>query len=112
MAPLGRPSEKGRLVYMIPRNDNVLVELDKKPEATDPSHDFRLDSDSVKDRQRATVLNTGPGRPTMSGDRIAIDLAKGTRVWLFPGAGQKVNDNEDLLLIREDMILGVIDDEV
>jgi co-chaperonin GroES (HSP10) len=96
---------------MIPRNEYVLVELDKKPEAAAPGRDFRLDSDSVKDRQRATVLKTGPGRLTSSGQRVDIDLPEGTRVWLFPGAGQKVNDNEDLLLIKDELILGVIDED-
>lgn len=94
-----------------PRNDYVLVELDKKPEATTPGG-FGLDDDSVRDRQKATVLDTGPGRVTIEGIRIPIDLSAGTRVWLFPGHGQKIDDNEDLILLREDSILGTIDDEI
>jgi chaperonin GroES len=94
-----------------PRNDYVLVELDQRPEVT-ASGGFGLDSDSVKDRQKGTVLDAGPGRLTSQGERVPIELPKGTRVWLFPGHGQKVDDNEDILLLREDSILGIIDDEI
>jgi co-chaperonin GroES (HSP10) len=83
------------------------VELDKQPEP-DENTGFRLDSDSVKERLRATVLLAGPGRLAFDGTRVDIELNPGDRVWLFPGAGQQVDDNEDLLLIREELIIGVI----
>jgi chaperonin GroES len=91
-----------------PRNDYVLVELDKTPEVTEQGG-FGLDSDSVKERLRATVLATGPGRLTLDGTRIPIRLKSQVRVWLYPGSGQVVDDNEDFLLIKEELIIGVID---
>ena len=91
-----------------PRNDYVLVELDKRPEPADDIGAFGLDSDSVKDRLRATVLDVGIGRVAFDGTRVLIALSPGDRVWLFPGAGQQVDDNEDLLLIREELIIGMI----
>lgn len=94
-----------------PRNDYVLVELDSKPEAATPGN-FGLDPDSVHERQRGTVLDSGPGRVTIEGIRIPINLSVGTRILLFPGHGQTVDDNEDVLLLREDSILGIIDNEV
>ena len=93
---------------LIPRNDYVLVELDKKPVAIESSG-YGLESESAHERQKATVLDTGPGRFTSSGKRILIDLPKGTRVWLFPGDRQIVDDNENIVLIRESSILGIID---
>ena len=96
---------------IIPRNDFVLVKLDSMPEAV-AIGGFGLPDDSVKERQRATVLAVGSGRLTLGGERISINLLIGTKVWLFPGAGQKFNDNEDLLLIKEELIIGVIQDGV
>jgi chaperonin GroES len=92
-----------------PRNDYVLVELDKR-EAESSDKSFRLSSDSEKGRQEATVLDVGTGRITITGERIPIDLKKGQKVWLYPGTGQEIRGEEDLRLIREEFVIGVIND--
>ena len=67
--------------------------------------------DSAKDKPaRGTVLSVGPGRVLDDGSRSKLQVKIGERVLFSSYAGEvfKVND-EELLLMREDDILAVIE---
>ena len=67
--------------------------------------------DSAKEKpQRGEVVAVGSGRLLETGERVAPDVKPGDQVLFgkFSGAEVKV-DGEDLLIAREDEILGVLD---
>jgi chaperonin GroES len=67
--------------------------------------------DSAKDKPaRGTIVSVGNGRLLDDGSRGALQVAIGDRVIFSSYAGEafKIDDNE-LLLMREDDILAVID---
>lgn len=91
-------------VQWVPRNDNVLVQLDAKQEKT--AGGIFLASKDQKEENVATVLAVGVGRLTINGERVPINLKKGDRVLLFEFAGQLVGPEADrIYLVREDSIL-------
>jgi chaperonin GroES len=81
----------------------------------------RVDSESVtkggivipdaatEKADQGTVLAVGPGKRNKEGDVVALDVAVGDRVIFGKFAGQTVKvDSEELLILREEDILGVI----
>ena len=67
--------------------------------------------DTAKEKpQEGQVLAVGNGKLLENGSRIAIDLNAGDRVLFGKYAGTEVKlDGEELLILREDDILGVVD---
>lgn len=56
------------------------------------------------------VLAVGPGKKTEDGKVIAVDLKVGDKVLFGKYAGQSVKvDGEEVLVIREDEVLAVIE---
>ena len=56
---------------------------------------------------RGEVLAVGPGRRDKKGERVAIDLKVGDEVLFDRYAGAKITvSGQDLLILREDEILG------
>lgn len=87
-----------------PRNDYVLVVVDKKEDKTRGG--ILLPDRAQDDRQEATVLAVGPGGFTSTGVRVAIDLDPQDRVLIHQFAGQEVGKKEDrMFLVRQDSIL-------
>ena len=81
----------------------------------------RVDSDSVtaggifipdnaaEKADQGTVLAVGPGKRTEQGEVIALDVVAGDQVLFGKFSGQTVKvDGEELLILKEDDILGVI----
>jgi chaperonin GroES len=81
----------------------------------------RVDSESVtkggivipdaatEKADQGTVLAVGPGRRNKEGELIALDVAVNDRVLFGKFSGQTVKvDGEELLILREEDILGVI----
>ncbi|MFH1175979.1 MAG: co-chaperone GroES [Acidobacteriota bacterium] len=67
--------------------------------------------DSAKEKpQEAEVIAVGPGKLDDNGKRMPIDVKKGDRVLIgkYSGSDIKIGDDE-LLIVREDEILGVIE---
>jgi chaperonin GroES len=66
--------------------------------------------DSAKEKpQEGEVIAVGAGKKLDSGERIAMDVKEGDRVLFGKYAGTEVKlDDEELLIMREDDILGVI----
>ena len=67
--------------------------------------------DTAKEKpQQATVLAVGPGRVTDDGKLQPLDIKAGDTVVFGKYAGTEVKiDGEDLLIIREDDVLGVLE---
>jgi chaperonin GroES len=67
--------------------------------------------DNAKEKpQEGEVLSVGPGARDEDGKRIAIDLKVGDRILFGKWSGSEVKiDDEDLLIMKEGDILGVLD---
>ena len=67
--------------------------------------------DTAKEKpQQASVLAVGAGRITEDGKVQPMDVKAGDKVVFSKYAGTEVKvDGDDLLVIREDDVLGVID---
>jgi chaperonin GroES len=67
--------------------------------------------DTAKEKpQEATVLAVGPGRVTDDGKIQPIEIKVGDTVVFGKYAGTEVKiDGDDLLIIREDDVLGVLE---
>jgi chaperonin GroES len=67
--------------------------------------------DKAKEKpQEGEVIAVGPGARDESGKRIAIDVATGDRILFGKWSGSEVKiDGEELLIMKESDILGVLD---
>ena len=81
----------------------------------------RVDSESVtkggivipdaatEKADQGTVLAVGPGKRNKDGEVVALDVVAGDRVLFGKFSGQTVKvDGEELLILKEEDILGVI----
>ena len=67
--------------------------------------------DNAKEKpQEGEVVAVGPGARDEDGKRIAIDVAAGDRILFGKWSGSEVKiDGEELLIMKESDILGVLD---
>jgi chaperonin GroES len=91
-----------------PLNDNVLV---KRLEAGEEKFGGIIIPDTAKEKpQEANVLAVGPGKMGDDGTRHAVGVAAGNKVLFGKYSGTEVTiDGEDLLVIRESDVLGVLE---
>ena len=91
-----------------PLNDRVLV---KRVEEADKTAGGLFIPDSAKEKpQRGKVLAVGSGRINEAGQRVALDVKKGDKVLFGKYGGSEISlDGDDLLILKEDDILGVVE---
>ncbi len=93
-----------------PLHDRVLV---KRIEEKEQVQGGIIIPDTAKEKpQEGEVLAVGQGKRTDEGKVIPLDVKVGDRVLFGKYSGSEVPvklDGEDLLIIREDEILGVIE---
>jgi chaperonin GroES len=91
-----------------PLHDRILV---RRLEEDEQVQGGIIIPDTAKEKpQQATVLAVGPGRVTDDGKVQALDVKAGDKVVFGKYAGTEVKiDGEELLIIREDDVLGVIE---
>ena len=91
-----------------PLHDRLLV---KRLEEKEQVHGSIIIPDTAKEKpQEAKVLAVGPGRVTDDGKLQPLDIKAGDTVVFGKYAGTEVKiDGEDLLIIREDDVLGVLE---
>jgi chaperonin GroES len=91
-----------------PLNDRIIV---KRIEDQEQMRGGLYIPDTAKEKpQEGQVLAVGNGKLLENGSRIAIDLNAGDRVLFGKYAGTEVKlDGEELLILREDDILGVVE---
>ena len=67
--------------------------------------------DSAKDKpQEAEVIAVGPGKMDEKGNRLVVDVKVGDRVLIGKYSGNEIKvDGEDLVILREDDVLAVIE---
>jgi len=91
-----------------PLHDRLLV---KRLEEKEQVQGGIIIPDTAKEKpQQAKVLAVGPGRITDDGKLQPLDIKAGDTVVFGKYAGTEVKvDGEDLLIIREDDVLGVLE---
>jgi chaperonin GroES len=91
-----------------PLHDRVVI---RRIEGEDKTKGGILIPDTVKEKpQEGEVVAVGPGARDESGKLIAIEVKAGDRVLFGKWSGSEVKiDGEDLLIMKESDILGVID---
>ena len=91
-----------------PLHDRVIV---RRVEEGEQVRGGIIIPDTAKEKpQEAKVLAVGPGRVTDDGKLQPLDIKAGDTVVFGKYAGTEVKiDGEDLLIIREDDVLGVLE---
>ena len=91
-----------------PLHDRVVI---RRIEGEDKTKGGILIPDTVKEKpQEGEVVAVGPGARDESGKLIALEVKAGDRVLFGKWSGSEVKiDGEDLLIMKETDILGVIE---
>ncbi|HPS77749.1 MAG TPA: co-chaperone GroES [Thermoanaerobaculaceae bacterium] len=91
-----------------PLNDRVLL---RRLEQEEIVRGGIIIPDTAKEKpQEAEVMGVGPGKLDDSGKRVPCEVKKGDRVLIGKYSGTEIKiDNEELVIVREDEILGVIE---
>ena len=91
-----------------PLHDRVVVK--RVDSETKTSGGIIIPDTATEKPQQGEVVAVGPGSRDESGKLIAIDLKKGDKVLFGKWSGTEVKiDGEDLLIMKESDILGVIE---
>ena len=91
-----------------PLHDRILV---RRVEEGETVRGGIIIPDSAKEKpQEGEVIAVGPGARDEDGKRIPIDVKVGDRILFGKWSGSEVKlDDEDLLIMKESDILGVLD---
>ena len=92
-----------------PLYDRIIVQRVEEGEQT--SGGGIIIPDSAKEKpQEAEVVAVGPGKRSDKGDVTPLDVKAGDKVLVGKYAGNEVSvDGEDLVILREDEVLAVIE---
>ena len=92
-----------------PLHDRIIVKRVDESEST--SAGGIIIPDSAKEKpQEAEVVAVGPGKRNDKGEVSALDVKAGDKVLIGKYAGNEVKiDDQDLVIIREDEVLAVIE---
>ncbi len=102
-------TKKKSKVKLQPLGDRVVI---KREESEETTAGGILLPDSAKDKPaRGQIISVGNGRLLDDGSRGELQVKVGDRVIFSSYGGETLNvDDEELLLMREDDILAVIED--
>jgi chaperonin GroES len=91
-----------------PLHDRVVV---KRLEGEEKTKGGIIIPDSAKEKpQEGKVVSVGPGARDESGKLVPLDVKAGDRVLFGKWSGTEVKvDGEDLLIMKESDILGIVD---
>jgi chaperonin GroES len=106
--PAAKHSTGGRpMANVRPLRDRVLV---RRIEEAEQKIGGIIIPDSAKEKPlQAQVIAVGSGRILESGEKMPLDLKAGDKVLIGKWSGTEVKvDGEDLLILKEDEILGVL----
>lgn len=92
-----------------PLHDRVLV---RRIESDDTTKGGLIIPDSAKEKPaEGVIVSVGAGARDEDGDRISMDVKEGDRILFGKWSGTEVRvDGEDLLIMKESDILGIIED--
>src|ERR1044071_2260353 len=90
-----------------PLHDRVII---KRIEESEQVHGGIIIPDSAKEKpQEGEVIAVGEGRYKKDGSRQSLDVKKGDRVLFGKYSSSEIKiDGEELLIMREEEILGII----
>ena len=90
-----------------PLHDRVLV---RRIESEEKTSGGLIIPDSAKEKpQEGEVVSVGAGARDDDGDRIAMDVKAGDRILFGKWSGTEIKiDGEDLIIMKESDILGVM----
>ncbi|WP_422033162.1 co-chaperone GroES [Roseovarius sp.] len=91
-----------------PLHDRVLV---RRVESEEKTSGGLIIPDSAKEKpQEGEVVSVGAGTRDDDGERIALDVKAGDRILFGKWSGTEITlDGEELLIMKESDILGIID---
>ena len=91
-----------------PLHDRVVV---RRIDAEEKTAGGIIIPDTAKEKpQQGEVLAVGPGKRDETGKLIALDLKEGDQILFGKWSGTEVKiDGEDLLIMKEDDIMGVVE---
>ncbi|SCX90349.1 co-chaperone GroES [Microvirga guangxiensis] len=94
-----------------PLHDRILV---KRIDAEEKTAGGIIIPDTAKEKpQQGEVIAVGPGARNEVGQLVALDVKVGDRVLFGKWSGTEVKiDGEDLLIMKESDIMGVLDETV
>lgn len=97
-------------MHFRPLHDRVVV---RRIEAEEKTSGGIIIPDTAKEKpQQGEVVAVGPGARDDAGKLVALDLEAGDRVLFGKWSGTEVKiDGEDLLIMKESDILGVLETE-
>src|SRR4051794_41114172 len=110
-ARLSHPEERGAAMKFRPLHDRVVV---RRIDADDKTKGGIIIPDSAKEKpQEGEIVAVGSGARDESGKLVPLDVKAGDRVLFGKWSGTEVKiDGEDLLIMKESDILGVIQQSV
>jgi chaperonin GroES len=105
--PLGAEKEENHMTFR-PLHDRVVV---KRLEGEEKTKGGIIIPDSAKEKpQEGKIIAVGPGGRDESGKLTPLDVKAGDRVLFGKWSGSEVKiDGEDLLIMKESDILGIVD---
>jgi chaperonin GroES len=91
-----------------PLHDRILI---KRIEEKETARGGIIIPDSAKEKQQeGQVIAVGHGRKTEEGKIIPLDVKAGDRILFGKYSGTEIKiDNEDVLILKEEEVLGVIE---
>jgi len=98
-------------MHFRPLHDRVVV---RRIESEEKTNDGIIIPDTAKEKpQEGEVVAAGPGARNEKGELVLLELKAGDHVLFGKWSGTEVKiDGEDLLIIKESDVLGVIDQSV
>jgi chaperonin GroES len=102
------PVKEVGTVKIRPLHDRVVV---KRIEAQEQVRGGIIIPDTAKEKpQEAEVIAVGPGKVNDEGKRSPMDVKVGDRILIGKYSGSEIKlDDEELVIVREDEILAVLD---
>jgi chaperonin GroES len=103
-----KDERRGLTVKIRPLQDRLIV---KRIDEEEKSKGGIIIPDTAKEKpMEGEVIAVGKGKKTDEGKLIALDVKKGDRVLFGKYAGTEVKiDGQELLIMREDDILGILE---
>ncbi len=91
-----------------PLNDRILV---RRLEEEEKTAGGIIIPDSAKEKPaEGKIIAVGPGKLNDNGDRVAMDVKDGDSILFSKYGGTDVKiDGEDYLIMREDDVLGIVE---
>jgi chaperonin GroES len=95
------------MAKLTPLHDRILV---RRVDEGETVRGGIIIPDTAKEKpQEGEVIAVGSGKKNDKGERLPVDVKEGDRILFGKYAGNEIKiDNEELLIIREEEVLGIL----